>query len=217
MNLTTLSRRPGILLALVLLHITVIAASNYLVQLPIEVFGVHLTWGALSYPFIFLATDLTIRAFGAHLARRIVFCVMLPALAVSYLFSVVFQQGSFVGWGALAHVDVLVLRIVLASFTAYVAGQLLDIFVFRKLVNRFAWWVAPGASAFFGNLVDTLVFFSIAFAGSSNIFMANHWPEIAATDYVCKVLFCLGLFVPLYGILLRWLRAWLPQRAQVSS
>lgn len=217
MNLTTLSRRPGILLALVLLHISVIAASNYLVQLPIEIWGVHLTWGALSYPFIFLATDLTIRAFGASLARRIVFCVMFPALAVSYFFSVVFQQGSFVGWNALAHVDVLVLRIVLASFTAYIAGQLLDIFVFRKLVNRFAWWVAPGASAFFGNLVDTLVFFSIAFAGSSNIFMANHWPEIAATDYACKVIFCLGLFVPIYGMLLRWLRGWLPQRAQVSS
>jgi uncharacterized integral membrane protein (TIGR00697 family) len=62
----------------------VITSSNYLVQLPISIFGFHTTWGAFSFPFIFLATDLTVRIFGAPLARRIIFAVMVPALVISY-------------------------------------------------------------------------------------------------------------------------------------
>ncbi|GAM65948.1 putative preQ0 transporter [Vibrio ishigakensis] len=54
-------------------HLLVIASSNYLVQLPFTVFGFHTTWGAFTFPFIFLATDLTVRIFGAKLARRIIF------------------------------------------------------------------------------------------------------------------------------------------------
>ena len=63
-------------------HILVIAASNYLVQFPFELFGFHTTWGAFTFPFIFLTTDLTVRIFGRQLARRIIFWVMLPALAL---------------------------------------------------------------------------------------------------------------------------------------
>ena len=78
---------------LVLFHMLIIASSNYLVQFPFTVtlpngFEVHSTWGALTFPFIFLATDLTVRIFGQRLARRIVFFVMFPALALSYALSV---------------------------------------------------------------------------------------------------------------------------------
>lgn len=199
-------QQARLMAALVVLHITVIAASNYLVQFPVTLFGYTTTWGTFSYPFVYLATDLTVRLFGTQLARRIVFCVMFPALAVSYLFSVLFQGGGFAGWGALLVPDIMALRIVLASFSAYVVGQLLDILVFRRLLRLKTWWVAPGASTVFGNLSDTLVFYVIAFAGSSNAFMASHWPEIATTDYVFKVVVCVGLFVPLYGVFLSWLQ-----------
>lgn len=84
---------------LVAFHITVIAASNYLVQLPFTLFGFHTTWGAFSFPFIFLATDLTVRLFGKGPARMIIARVMLPALLVSYGVSVIFPQGSFAGFG----------------------------------------------------------------------------------------------------------------------
>lgn len=63
-------------------------------QLPITISGtLYTTWGAFSFPFIFLATDLTVRIFGAELARRIILMVMLPALAVSYVLSVLFFEG----------------------------------------------------------------------------------------------------------------------------
>ncbi len=144
-------------------HIVVIATSNYLVQFPFELMGLHNTWGAFTFPFIFLTTDLTVRIFGARLARRIIFWVMWPALILSYVVSVLFQQGAWTGWVALGQFDVFVGRIALASFTAYVVGQLMDIVVFNRLRQRRIWWLAPSASTVFGSAMDTLVFFSVAF------------------------------------------------------
>lgn len=66
----TQSQRVKALFWLSLFHLLVIISSNYLVQLPITIFGFHTTWGAFSFPFIFLATDLTVRIFGAPLAHR---------------------------------------------------------------------------------------------------------------------------------------------------
>ncbi|MBM9606285.1 7-cyano-7-deazaguanine/7-aminomethyl-7-deazaguanine transporter [Desulfopila inferna] len=186
-------------------HILIIALSNYLVQLPLQIFGMHSTWGTFSFPFIFLATDLTVRVFGAVEARRIIFGAMLPALAVSYLFSVLFFEGIFQGMQGLTEVNFFVFRIALASFTAYVFGQLLDIKVFAGLRRSSKWWVAPSASTLLGNLLDTIIFFGVAFWASSDSFMAAHWPEIAALDYGFKITVSMLLFLPLYGVLLRYL------------
>lgn len=193
------------LIRLSLFHIAVIAASNYLVQLPFTLFGFHTTWGALSFPFIYLATDLTVRIFGADLARRIIFAVMLPALASSYVLSVLFFEASYQGLGALTEFNLFVARIALASFMAYVLGQIMDVSVFNRLRQIKAWWVAPTCSTIFGNLVDTLAFFSLAFWRSPDPFMAEHWVEIAWVDYGFKLVFSLGLFVPAYGLLLKYL------------
>ena len=195
---------------LVLFHIAVIASSNYLVQFPFTVvlpngFEVHSTWGALTFPFIFLATDLTVRIFGQRLARRIIFFVMLPALALSYALSVLFQNGAWTGWSALAVFVLPVFRIAVASFSAYAFGQLLDIFVFNKLRQLKSWWIAPTASTFVGNALDTLLFFGIAFAGSDDAFMAANWGHIAFVDYLFKLAVCCGLFVPAYRVALNFL------------
>ena len=192
---------------LILFHIAVIASSNYLVQFPFTIvlpngFEVHSTWGALTFPFIFLATDLTVRIFGKQLARRIIFFVMLPALILSYALSVLFQNGVWTSLAALGELNLLVFRISLASFAAYVLGQIMDIFVFNKLRQLKSWWIAPTASTFVGNAIDTLLFFAIAFYGSSDAFMAANWQHIAFVDYLFKLLICTALFVPAYGVLL---------------
>ncbi|MDO6639536.1 7-cyano-7-deazaguanine/7-aminomethyl-7-deazaguanine transporter [Pseudomonadota bacterium] len=191
------------LMFLVSFHIIIICASNYLVQLPFQIFGYHTTWGAFSFPFVYLATDLTVRIFGQQAARSIIFKAMLPALVISYVMGVIFHQGVFQGADSLAQWNQFVFRIALASFVAYLVGQLMDITVFAKLRKAKAWWVAPAASTLFGNLVDTVVFFSIAFYASSDPFMANHWPEIATVDYAFKLMVSLGLFLPAYGVLLK--------------
>lgn len=192
---------------LVLFHIAIIAASNYLVQFPFTLtlpngFEVHSTWGALSFPFIFLATDLTVRIFGQALARKIIFFVMLPALVLSYLLSVLFQNGAWTGWPALGQFNLFVFRIALASFAAYACGQLLDIVVFNRLRRLQSWWIAPTASTILGNALDTLVFFAIAFYASEDAFMAANWPHIALVDYGFKLFVCIALFIPAYGMLL---------------
>lgn len=200
-TLTTTQTRQALIL-LSCFHVLVITASNYLVQLPINIFGFHTTWGAFTFPFIFLATDLTVRVFGASMAKRIVAQVMLPALLISYVLSVVFFEGSFQGVTGLAEFNSFVGRIALASFLAYLFGQALDILVFRRLRQLKTWWIAPVSSTFFGNLLDTVIFFFVAFYQSSDLFMAENWVEIATVDYGFKLLISLVIFLPLYGVLL---------------
>lgn len=202
----TIKHTQNALFILVSLHILIIAASNYLVQIPIQVFGYTTTWGALTFPFIFLVTDLTVRIFGRELARKIIFFAMIPALIISYYFSVVFLEGRFVGHSGLLEFNLFVFRIVLASFTAYVVGQLLDIHVFNRLRQLKTWWVAPLASTFVGNLIDSVCFFSIAFYQSSDEFMAAHWVEIGTIDYLFKMVMGIFIFLPVYGVILKRLQ-----------
>lgn len=197
------SRVPLYLSILVAFHVAIVIASNYLVQLPITLLGFHSTWGAFSFPFIFLATDLTVRLIGKGPARRVITRAMLPALLASYAVGVLFHEGRFNGWEALAVFNSFVFRIALASFAAYVLGQLLDIQVFDRIRQKsHAWWLAPAAASVFGQALDTAAFFSIAFWRSTDAFMAANWVEIAMVDYVIKLAVSLLLFVPAYGVVL---------------
>ena len=199
------NRNMNILFALSLFHIITITASNYLVQIPFQFFGMHTTWGAFTFPFIFLATDLTVRVYGSDQARKIIFTAMFPALLISYLASVLFVNGTFEGLAGLASFNVTVARIAVASFAAYLIGQVMDITVFNRLRQSARWWVAPACSTVAGNLIDTLSFFSLAFAGSSDPFMAQHWVEIAFVDYGYKLAISMLFFLPMYGVLLNFL------------
>lgn len=213
---TSIQRRHA-LVWLSLFHLLVITSSNYLVQLPVSIFGFHTTWGAFSFPFIFLATDLTVRIFGAPLARRIVFAVMIPALMISYFISALFYMGEWQGFGALAHFNLFVARIAAASFMAYALGQILDVHVFNRLRQSRHWWLAPTASTLFGNISDTLAFFFIAFWRSTDPFMAAHWVEIALVDYTFKVLISIAFFLPMYGVLLNMLMKRLADKSDLSA
>ncbi len=205
MSTFTPEQKQKALLLLVSFHLIIIASSNYLVQIPFTVFGFHTTWGAFTFPFIFLATDLTVRIYGAAMARKIIFFVMLPALVVSYLLSVIFFEGQYQGLSHLTEFNMFVARIAIASFMAYLLGQILDVHVFNRLRQTKKWWVAPTCSTLIGNALDTLAFFAIAFYQSSDPFMAANWTEIALVDYSFKLIISLGLFVPVYGVLLNYL------------
>ena len=204
----TSQRAKLLVAAMALFHIIVIAASNYLVQIPFQIFGFHTTWGAFTFPFIFLATDLTVRMFGREPARGIVFRAMFPGLVISYLVSVMFANGIWQPDG-LSSFSPLVARIALASFTAYLVGQLLDITIFNRLRQLQQWWIAPAASTIIGNLIDTICFFAVAFYQSSDAFMAEHWLEIGAVDYGWKLAISMLFFLPAYGVLLSLLQRYL--------
>ena len=217
MNPFTTVQRKKALVWLSLFHLLVITSSNYLVQLPISIFGFHTTWGAFSFPFIFLATDLTVRIFGAPLGRRIIFAVMVPALVISYAISALFYMGEWQGFAALGTFNLFVARIAIASFMAYALGQILDVHVFNRLRQSRHWWLAPTASTLFGNISDTVAFFFIAFWRSPDPFMAAHWGEIALVDYSFKVLISIIFFLPMYGVLLNMLLKRLADKSDLSA
>ena len=198
----TTSQRQKALVWLSLFHLLVITSSNYLVQLPISIFGFHTTWGAFSFPFIFLATDLA---------------VMVPALLISYGISSLFYMGEWQGFAALTHFNLFVARIAAASFMAYALGQILDVHVFNRLRQNRRWWLAPTASTLFGNVSDTLAFFFIAFWRSPDPFMAANWGEIAIVDYSFKVLISIVFFLPMYGMLLNMLLKKLADKSDLSA
>jgi len=210
-------QRVNALLWLSLFHLLVITSSNYLVQLPISIFGLHTTWGAFSFPFIFLATDLTVRIFGAPLARRIIFVVMIPSLVISYGVSSLFYMGSWQGLEALGQFNLFVARIAIASFMAYALGQILDIQVFNRLRKSHYWWLAPGVAMIFGNMSDTAAFFFIAFWRSTDPFMAQHWVEIAMVDYGFKLIICMAFFLPAYGVFLNYLLKHFADKSENSA
>lgn len=201
-----LAHKRSSLVYLSLFHILVIASSNYLVQFTFTWQGLNFTYGAFTFPLIFLATDLTVRIFGRHLARKIIFASMFPALLISYVFSVIFAEGNFLGIEHLLNFSIFAFRIALASFMAYALGQLADIFIFDKVRKIFKnWWLAPLISSVFGGILDTLSFFFIAFYQSQDAFMATHWLDLAMVDYGFKMLVSCAFFIPAYGILVKLL------------
>lgn len=213
----TAAQQRNALSYLVIFHLIIIASSNYLVQLPFTLFGFHTTWGAFTFPFIFLATDLTVRIFGTKMARKIIFSVLVPSLLISYVLSVVFYQGQYQGIEQITQFNLFVARIAVASFMAYFLGQLLDIHVFNRFRKTKRWWVAPSCSTIFGNAIDTAAFFIIAFYNSPDAFMAANWMEIACVDYAFKLIVSLGLFVPMYGVLLTYVTNHITKLNQVEN
>ena len=102
-----------------------------------------------------------------------------------------------------------VAQIAFASFAAYVIGQLMDIVVFNRFRQNFVWWVAPLLSGIIGNLVDTIAFFGIAFYGTDDPYMAEHFVEVGSVDYFFKMGISVILFLPVYGVILKVLTNYL--------
>ena len=180
---------------LVALHIVIIAISNYLVTIPVTLFGIELTWAAFTFPLIVVATDLTVRLSDKYKARKIGALAYVPAIIASIL--VVGYTGA--PWSLAA-------RIGLASGTAYLLSNLLDVFVFQKVRERFnAWWAAPAGSSIVANIIDTFVFFAVAFYASADAFMAENWVTIASGQTVTKIIVSAIVILPIYGVLLTYL------------
>jgi uncharacterized integral membrane protein (TIGR00697 family) len=182
---------------LVLLHIIVIVISNALVSIPVEIFGVKLTWAAFVYPLVILATDLTVRLIGKGIARATIAAAY--PLAIIGSIAVVLLEGA---------PQSVALRIGFGSATAYLIGCLLDVYVFQYVRERFTqqWWAAPALSMVVANFIDSYVFFSIAFSGSADEYMSAHWPEIALSQSILKIVVGFIIFLPAYGLLLNYLK-----------
>lgn len=145
----------------------VVLASNILVQFPINDW---LTWGAITYPAAFLVSELVNRRHGPIQARRVAWVGFAVAVAASLVLAPA--------------------RIAIASGTAFLLSQWLDIGVFDRLRHG-SWWRAPLVATLLAAMLDTAVFWSIAFAGTS-----DPWITWALGDLAVKLALGVALLLP---------------------
>jgi queuosine precursor transporter len=191
-----------ILLPGVLAMATIVVASNILVQYPL---GAYLTWGALTYPFAFLVTDLTNRLEGPTTARRVVLVGFATGILCSFFGTQIIGE-----FGPLV-----TFRIAIGSGLAFLCAQLLDISVFNRL-RVGSWWKAPLVSTVVSATFDTVIFFTVAFSAALTLLEpgndvswatapapllglgpeAPFWVSLAVGDWLVKLLLALVALVP---------------------
>ena len=157
----------------------VVLSSNYLVQFPINYYGLNeiLTYGAFSYPIAFLITDLANRSYGKIVARKIVYFGFVLGIGFTVLFSTDFA-------------DFISIRIAIGSGIAFLIAQLLDVQIFDRLRKK-EWFVAPLTSSIIGSTIDTFLFFSISFYGTG-----VPWVTLSLGDLIVKVIVALIMLIP---------------------
>ena len=157
----------------------VVLSSNYLVQFPVNYYGLNeiLTYGAFSYPIAFLITDLANRSFGKLVARKIVYFGFFLGIGFTILFSTDFA-------------DYISIRIAIGSGFAFLVSQLLDVQIFDKLRKK-KWFIAPLTSSIIGSTIDTFLFFSISFYATG-----VPWITLSLGDLTVKILVALIMLIP---------------------
>ena len=157
----------------------VVLSSNFLVQFPINYYGLNeiLTYGAFSYPIAFLITDLANRSYGKTVAKKIVYFGFVLGIGFTVLFSTDFA-------------DLISIRIAIGSGIAFLTAQLLDVQIFDRLRKK-EWFVAPLTSSMIGSTIDTFLFFSISFYGTG-----VPWVTLSLGDLIVKVIVALIMLIP---------------------
>ena len=157
----------------------VVALSNYLVQFPVKYIGLQdlLTYGAVSYPVAFLITDLSNRRYGKNTAKKIVYLGFALGVFLTFYFSTNYS-------------DLISIRIVIGSGTAFLVAQLIDVNIFDKLRNKI-WFAAPLISSLIGSTIDTFLFFSISFYGTG-----INWITLSFGDLFVKIFVALAMLIP---------------------
>ena len=165
---------------------SVVVLSNYLVQFPIKYFGLQevLTYGAFSYPIAFLITDLSNRRYGKNNAKKVVYLGFLLGIFLTFYFSTNYN-------------DLISIRIAVGSGTAFLIAQLVDVNIFDKLRYK-VWYAAPLTSSLIGSIIDTFIFFSIAFYGTG-----INWISLSLGDLFVKIFVALMMLIPFKFLLFR--------------
>ncbi len=205
----------------------VVVASNILVQFPMQGFvaGLSLadilTWGAFTYPFAFLVTDLANRRYGPAIARKVVFVGFMTAVVCSIVVPPLLYRAGLIEFETAAG---RLVRIAAASGAAFLTAQLLDVTVFNRL-RRQSWWRAPIFGTLVGSVFDTMIFFAIAFSGAfafvgpDDAFALEaapllgvlpvetmRWFSWALGDLSVKLLIAVFALIPYRLIVARWTR-----------
>ena len=148
-----------------ILFALLIVSSNYLVQFPLNDF---LTYGALTYPFTFLLSDVL----SEHYDRKRVLNIVRVGIILAFIPSYLLAEP----------------RIAIASVGAFFFSQQIDVYAFYWIKSKFPklWWFRSAGSTAFSQFIDTIIFFHVAFL------FEMPWESIlmlSIGDYTVKLIF----------------------------
>ncbi|QHS22539.1 queuosine precursor transporter [Virgibacillus sp. MSP4-1] len=163
--------------------------ANIQVLKTIELFGITATLGNIIYGTAFLATDILNEKYGKRDAKKAVWLGFYTLIAMTMMMQVALQfqpAESDTVHGALKTLFDLVPQVALGSLAAYIISQYFDVWIFSRLKNKFPddkfLWLRNNGSTMISQLLDSLVFCSIAFFGMP----WGVWAEIFISTYFIK-------------------------------
>lgn len=156
----------------------------------IEIFGLTATLGNAMYASSFLVTDIINERYGKKEAKKAVWMGFFTLLAMTLIMQMVllFQPGAEdISQSALESIFGLLPQLAIASLAAYITSQYTDVLIFSAIRKRFPkdsqFWIRNNGSTLISQMLDTLVFTSIAFWG---LYSFDVWFQIFITTYLLK-------------------------------
>jgi uncharacterized integral membrane protein (TIGR00697 family) len=196
-RLQLFSKRHGVFIVLLSIFLSTLLVANLTGSVllePLGWMGSHqlVSGGILTFPLTFIITDVVNEFYGAVGARVFTWLGLMVALGCYLAFSVlnvspislqsVLPKATYLAIsGAFTH-------LLLASLTAYVLGQLLDIALFSmaKRLTQGKWlWLRATGSTVVSQVFDSFIVVFIAFWGTLstetmvNIAVGNYWVKLA--------------------------------------
>jgi uncharacterized integral membrane protein (TIGR00697 family) len=193
---TQMKYDSSVIIKLVLFQITVIALSNWIVNYHLDIFDYIVSYAAFTFPLVVVATDLTVRTLGTDVGRRVVGLTFIPAILISML--IVYLTGA---------PPEVAYRIGAGSGCSYLVSTLLDVYVFQYFRQHCKqWWVAPALSSVMTMFIDTYTFYFVAFYKNVGAVYEQDWIPAATNHAIIKIIICLIIVLPLYGVLLNYIQ-----------
>ncbi len=168
---TAPARHSNWFLLVAALFVTCLLVSNIIAVKLIDVAGMILPAAIVIFPISYIIGDVMTEVYGYARARQVIWlgflCNLLAVIAIAVaglLPAAGFWQGQE-AWDAILGA---VPRILVASFVAYLVGELVNAYVLARLKVAMAGrhlWVRTIGSTLVGQLLDSAVFITIAFAG----------------------------------------------------
>ncbi|MFC7371651.1 queuosine precursor transporter [Fictibacillus iocasae] len=164
--------------------------ANIQVVKTIEMFGVIMTLGNVIYGTIYLATDLLNEKYGEKEAKKAVWFGFFTLIMMTMIMQLVLIFEPAKSDFAQPHMEALfglLWRLALGSLAAYLISQFADVKLYSLIRRKFPkpeqLWIRNNGSTMASQLIDSVVFCTIAFAG---VYSWDVWWQILLTTYVIK-------------------------------
>lgn len=161
--------------------------SNIQTVKTVELFGLETSLGTILYGSTFLATDILNYKYGLKESRKTITYGFLSMIIMTiFMIICLLYQPSVNDFSqeSLSIIFSFNIRITIASLVGFCVSQFMDTLIFHKLQKKYKkLWLSNNASTMFCQIVDTVIFTLITYAGTMNF---NAIIEIMISMYIFK-------------------------------